>query len=247
MPLLALAGYGWGVARLLRRGDRWPMSRTLCAVAGWALVAVSMSPPLADAMDFRLHIVQHLALAMLAPFALALSAPVTLALRTLPGLPRTSLRRLMHSRAVRLGTAAPVVLVLDIGAMYAYYLTPLFITAEATPWLHAVVHAHMFLAGCLLSWYLVGRDPLPGRRSPRSALVVLFIAAGSHDVLAKLMYAHLLPRSDGTAAQIQDGAQIMFYGDDVVELLLATCVLAAWYARTGRALAHQRRRITDSV
>lgn len=247
LPLVALVGYGWGVVRLWRRGDRWPVSRALCAVAGWALVAASLSPPLVDAMDFRLHVVQHLMLAMLAPFALALSAPVTLALRTLPGRPRTWLLRLVHSRAVRLCTAAPVVLALDLGGMYAYYLTPLFAAAEATPWLHDAVHAHMFLAGCLLSWYLVGRDPSPGRRSARSALVVLFIAAGSHDVLAKLMYAHLLPHDDATVAQVQDGAQILYYGGDVVELLLATCLLATWYARTGRALAHQRRRIADAL
>jgi putative membrane protein len=242
LPLLALTAYGWGVARLLRRGNRWPASRTLCAVTGCALAAVSLSSPLLEAMDFRLHIVQHLLLGMLAPFALALSAPIILALRTLPGRPRTWLLRLAHSRLVRLSTAAPVVLSLDIGGMYAYYLTPLFAAAEATPWLHAAVHTHMFVVGCLLSWYLVGRDPLPGRRSTRSALVVLFIAAGSHDVLAKLMYAHLLPHGEATATQLQDGAQIMYYGGDVVELLLATCLLASWYARAGRALAHQRRR-----
>jgi putative membrane protein len=189
--------------------------------------------------------VQHLVLAMLGPFALALSAPVTLALRTLPSRPRRWLLRLVHSRVVRLGAAGPVVLVLDVGGMYAYYLTPLFAAAEATPWLHALVHAHMFLSGCLLSWYLVGRDPLPGRPSPRAALVVLFIAAGSHDLLAKLMYARLLP-GGVPADQIQGAAQVMFYGGDVVELLLATCVLATWYARTGRALAHLRRRLAVS-
>ena len=35
--------------------------------------------------------------------------------------------------------------------------------AEAMPGLYAAVHAHMIFAGCLLSWYLVGVDPLPGR------------------------------------------------------------------------------------
>ncbi len=42
--------------------------------------------------------------------------------------------------------------------------------------------------------------------------------------------------------QLQDGAQIMFYGGDAIEITLALCLLSAWYARTGRALARERRR-----
>lgn len=47
-------------------------------------------------------------------------------------------------------------LAVDIGAPYAYYLTPLFGAAETHSVLHATVHLHMLVAGCLLSWYLVG-------------------------------------------------------------------------------------------
>ena len=96
----------------------------------------------------------------------------------------------------------------------------------------------MFLAGGLLSWYLAGRDPMPSRPSIRTSLIVLFFAAGSHDLLAKLMYAHLLPHGGGTAAQIHTGAQIMFYGGDAIELALAVAMLVPWYARTGRQSAN---------
>jgi putative membrane protein len=60
--------------------------------------------------------------------------------------------------------------------------------------------------------------------------------------MAKLMYAHLLPHTAASAPDIQLGAQIMFYGGDVIELALATALLTSWYRRTGRQLAHQRRR-----
>lgn len=72
---------------------------------------------------------------------------------------------------------APLVLVLVVGGMYAYYLTPVFAASHQHPWLHPVVHTHMFLAGCLWSWYLVGSDPMRARPSIRTSLIVLFLAA----------------------------------------------------------------------
>jgi putative membrane protein len=219
----------------------------MSAGAGCAALAAALAPPFMDTMDFRIHVVGHLMLAMLAPLALALSAPTTLAMRTLPRRTRAVLLAVVHSGFVRMSLLPPVLLVLDVGGMYVYYLTPLFAAAEHHPWLHAIVHAHMFLAGCLLSWYVVGRDPLPRRRSTRAAVAVLFVAAGSHDLLAKLMYAHLLPVGGGTATQVQEGAQIMFYGGDVIEVLLALALLTNWYARTGRAVRHQQRRGSEPV
>lgn len=49
------------------------------AVVGFGVLTASLMPPLIDTMDFPVHVIQHLMLAMLAPLALALSAPVTLA------------------------------------------------------------------------------------------------------------------------------------------------------------------------
>jgi len=181
---------------------------------------------------------------MLAPPALALSAPITLALRTLPRDGRRRLLAVVHTRFARVTMFAPLVLVLEVGGMYAYYLTPLFADSHQHPWLHVAVHTHMFLAGCLLSWCLVGRDPMPTRPSTRTSLIVLFLAGGSHDLLAKLMYAHLLPQGSGSAEQIHAGSQIMFYGGDAIELALAVALLVPWYARTGRQIARERRRTT---
>jgi putative membrane protein len=250
LPLLPVAvaavAYGWAVLRLTRRGDRWPPGRSLSAAAAAAVLVAALLPPLDDVMDFRVHVVQHLMLAMVAPLGLVLSAPVTLALRTLPRAGRRGLLAALHRPVAQALAFAPVVLLLDVGGMYAYYLTPLFAATHDHPVLHAVVHAHMVLAGCLLSWYLVGIDPAPARRSVRGRLVVLFIAAGSHDLLAKLLYARGLPAGGGTSEQVRAGAQIMFYGGDVIEIILAVLLLASWYARGGRLIAHQHRRTTSS-
>lgn len=244
-PVLAVfvAGVYLLAARSLRhRGDRWPLPRCACAIAGLGMLTIAFTPPLATSMSFPTQVVQHLDMAMAAPLALALSAPATLALRTVPRGPRRLMVNLLHSRIGAVLTRAPVVLVLEVGGMYAYYLTGLFALAERHLWLHLLVHLHMFLAGCLLNWYIVARDPMPHRRSTRTALIVLFIAAGCHDLMAKLMYAHLLPHTMAPAPDIQLGAQIMFYGGDVIELTLAVALLTSWYQRTGRQLNHHRRR-----
>lgn len=245
LVLLSAAAYAGGVAKLLRRGDSWPAPRTAAAAVGLACLGATLAPPLATDMTFPVHVVRHLLLAMVAPLALALSAPITLALRTLNARWRRSLLMIVHSWWARALTYAPVLLVLDIGGMAAFYLPPLYSRSHEHPLLGALVHAHMFLAGCLLNWYLVGRDPRPSSASSdsvRTRLLVLFLTAGSHDLLAKVMYAQDLPHDAGSLDQVRLGAQIMFYGGDVVELTLAAALLSAWYAHTGRQLEQVRRR-----
>ena len=58
--------------------------------------------------------------------------------------------------------------------------------------IHAAVHLHMFLAGCLLNWAVIGIDPIR-RRPAYGRLAALFIAVAGHDTLAKLMCAWMLP------------------------------------------------------
>ena len=248
MIVLGAAAYLSAVARLTRRGDRWPPTRTAWAAAGLAILAASLLPLPASGPVFPQQVARHLLVAMAAPAALALSAPLTLALRALQPRARRHLLTVVHSGVAGVLMWAPVVLVLEIGGMYLYYLGPLYMLAEHVGWLHPLVHVHMFLTGCLLSWFLVGRDPLLARPRIRTRLLVLLLAAGSHDLMAKLMYAHLLPRGAGSAASIELGAQIMFYSGDIVELLLATALLLDWYRRGARALAReQRQRVRAAV
>ena len=247
LPVLPVAAvalvYLAGVLRLLRRGDRWPPARSASALAGLTVCAVALLPPVSTHADvFAVHVTGHLLLAMLGPLLLALSAPVTLALRTLPLSARRRLLAVLHSGPARVVTWAPVVLVLEVGGMYAFYLGPLFALAHEHLWVHVLVHAHMFLAGWLFSSVVAGRDPLPRRPRLPATLVVLVLAGAAHGILAKLMYAHDLPAMAGTPEHVHLGAQILFYGGDLVELATATAVLAAWYAREGRALGRSRRR-----
>jgi putative membrane protein len=245
LALAGLAAYCVGVAVLNRRGDRWPVARTAAAVGAGAMLAVASAPPFAASGDFRVHAGAHVLLAMLGPLLLALSCPVTLALRTMPRRGRRVTVGTMHRRAVRLWLSGPVIVALDVCGMYLFYLTGLFQAAHDRPWLHAAVHAHMVLAGFLLAWYVVGRDPVPGRRSTASAAAALLAAAVAHDILAKTMYARELPT--GAGEHLQAGAQLMYYGGHAVEIALAAALLAGWYAKTGRELARERRRASPTA
>jgi putative membrane protein len=233
--LIAAAAYALGVRRLVRRGDRWPLARSVAALTGLGTLGVALLPPVSTHADvFAVHVTGHLLQAMLAPLLLALSAPVTLVLRTVAVPVRRRLLAVVHSRAARVLTWAPLVLALEIGGMYAFYLTPLFGLAHEYEGLYVLVHVHMVLAGWLFSTLVAGRDPLPHRPGLPGALTLLLLAGAAHGILAKLMYAHDLPALAGTPAQVQLGAQVMFSGGDLVELATAAAVMRAWYAHEGR-------------
>ena len=241
--LIVAGAYGCGVLRLSQRGDRWMTSSSICFLGGVACVLSTMVvPALARPATFAQHIVAHLILVMLAPMVFALSAPVTLVLRLSSPRVTRKLLRVLHSRIVRYTMLPPVLLVLETSGMYAFYLTPLFAAAEQHPLLHLVLHVHMSVCSALLNWYLIGRDPMVRRRSPVQALVVLTTAAAAHDLLAKMMYARLLPEAAGSADQIRLGAQMLYYGGDLVEITTACILMATWYLRGGRELRRRARR-----
>jgi putative membrane protein len=233
LPLLfAGGGLAAGVRTLARRGDRWPRLRTASAAAGLVLLAVALLPPLAALdEDVRVHVVQHLLVAMVAPLLLALGAPVTLALRAVRTATRRRLLALLASRPVRVLTWPPVVLVLDVGGLGLVYLGGLGEHAERVPWLHELVHAHMIGVGWLFASLVAGADSVP-RPGVRGRLALVVLAGAGHDVVAKLLYA----RGYG------QGAQIMYYGGTLVDVALAVAVMAGWYAAGGRELARALRR-----
>jgi len=243
MTLAALAGYGTGLHRLRRCGVRWPVTRVAAILTGSLCVAAAVLPPIASHDElFSVHVGQHLLLGMAAPAFLALSAPVTLALRTLPRRPRRILLRLLHSFPVAVLVAPAAAVVLDLGGLYALYLTGLYQAAEHNDLVHAAVHVHMLLTGCLLSWAVIGIDPVRRRPGTWVRLTALIIAAAGHDTLAKLIYAWNLPAAGGPIASRHTGAELMYYGGTVIEVALAAIVMAQWYLVSGRALARTRRR-----
>jgi putative membrane protein len=243
LMLAALTGYGMAVHALRQRGDQWPAARPACMLAGSLCVAAAVLPPVGSHDQFfPVHVAQHLLLGMGAPAFLALSAPITLALRTLRGGPRRLLLRLLHSLPAAILTAPATAVVLDLAGLYALYLTGLYRAAERQEVVHAAVHVHMFLTGCLLSWVIIGIDPARRRPGTTARLAALIAAAAGHDTLAKLMYAWHLPVGAGPLTTRHSGAELMYYGGTLIEVTLAVIVMTQWYLATGRALTRARRR-----
>jgi cytochrome c oxidase assembly factor CtaG len=158
--------YLLGVAKLRRRGDHWPIGRTLSFVVlgmGSFYVATSSGLAAYDTVLLSVHMVQHMVLSMLVPLALALGAPVTLALRTLPSAPRRWLLRVLHSRVAKVLSFPPLTFVLYVASPWALYFSGWYDASLESAYVHEMMHVHLVLVGSLFFWPLVGVDPIPGR------------------------------------------------------------------------------------
>ncbi|AKF05168.1 cytochrome c oxidase assembly protein [Sandaracinus amylolyticus] len=227
---LALVLYALAMIVARRRGRAWGLAPTLSFALGATLVIVAMSPPLVARAhhDLRAHMLQHLLLGMLGPIGLALGAPITLALRALPHDAARALARLLHTAPLRALASPFVALALNVGGMAALYATPLYAAMHTSPSLHVLVHLHFLLAGTLFSWSIAGRDRVH-RASHGVRLAALFVSAAAHATLSKAMYAYGWPLGTHHAlAEIRSAAELMYYGGDLAEIVLAIALFATW-------------------
>ncbi|MFV2173781.1 cytochrome c oxidase assembly protein [Actinomadura sp. LOL_016] len=237
--VLVVAVYLVAAGRLRRRGDDWSRWRDACFATGGAVLAGAVIVPLRlDAPAggaFTVHMGQHLVAGMAAPLLLVLGRPVTLALRVLrPGRPRRALVAVAHSRAAGLLIFPPVAAALDVGGLWALYRTPLLAATHDRPLLHAAVHAHMIAAGILFSAAICQLEPVRRRWGPTLRGLTLLVAGAAHAVLAKTLYVAPPPGTAFAAGDLHAGAQLMYYGGDLVELALAAVLAVGWYTTTGR-------------
>ncbi|MFC8706668.1 cytochrome c oxidase assembly protein [Streptomyces anulatus] len=181
---------------------------------------------------FTAHMGEHLILGMAAPLLLVLARPLTLTLRVLsPGTARRGLLALAHSHSAGWLVFPPLAALLDLGGLWLLYRTELFAAVQHRPLWHAVMHTHVLAAGLLLTFSVCQLDPVRRRWSLPLRGATLLAAGAAHAVLAKTIYAAPPPGTAFTSADIQTGAQIMYYG---VEAALAAVLAASWYQAAGR-------------
>jgi putative membrane protein len=256
LPALVLAAAACACLLLTRRArrrnpalgpSRW---RTAGFLTGTVLLAVALLPPLAPFAheDFRGHMAQHMLIGMYAPLAFVLAAPVTLLLRTLPAARARQLTAVLHSAPARVVTHPAVALALSTGSLVVLYFTPLYNATMAGPTAHWLLHTHFLLSGCLFAHAIAGPDPAPSRPGVPARLVFLGVAIAAHAVIAQLMYGGFWVDIHAPVDQVQAGAEIMYYGGDIAELLLAAALVATWRPgprRTGRRAAGAPRRASS--
>jgi putative membrane protein len=239
--VLAALAYLWAAARLRRRGDAWPRARDAsfaCGGAALAWVAVGGLP----GGPFTAHMAQHLVVGMAAPLLFVLARPLTLALRLLPpGPARRRLLALLHSGPVGLLVLPPVAALLDVGGLWVLYRTDLFVTTQRETLPHVLVHVHVLAAGFLFTLAVCRLDPVRRRWGLAVRGGTLLAAGAAHAVLAKSLYAAPPPGTAYAAADLHTGAQLMYYGGDLVEAALAVTLAVQWYTATGRARARALR------
>lgn len=220
----------------------WKIRRTCSFMIGTALLAAAFSPStIAWAHhDIRGHMVQHLLLGMFAPLALVMASPVTLLLRSLPVRAARFCSRCIRC-PIAVWLSHPITtLFLNIGVMYALYITPLYQMSLNNTGLHVFIHIHFLLAGYLYCWSIAGRDSSPHRASFTMRVSALVVGIAAHGYLAKMMYINLWPDVPWYPAEaIQAAAKLMYYGGDLAELLLGVALFYGWHKERKRQWSHQ--------
>jgi putative copper resistance protein D len=185
--VIAVALYIKGVMVLTKRGDKWPVGRTISFAIGISAVdfATSGGLGLYAHFSFSWHMVAHMTLGMIAPIAIVLGAPITLALRTLPqgrnseerGV-RGTLLSALHSRYSSIIVNPVGALVIFDGSLFLLYFTSLFGKLMNTHAGHLFMNIHFLLAGFLFFHVIIGIDPNP-KRPPFLVRIVTLLAAMS--------------------------------------------------------------------
>jgi putative copper resistance protein D len=187
--ILMVALYVKGVIVLTKRGDKWPVGRTVAFALGITAIDFATSGGLGvyAQFSFSYHMISHMVLGMIAPIGLVLGAPMTLALRTLPqgrtseerGV-RGSLLAALHSRYGVVITNPIVALAIFDGSLFALYFTDLFAVLMQSHVGHLFMSLHFLAAGFLFFFIIIGVDPNPRRVHHLVQIVILFAAMSIH-------------------------------------------------------------------
>ncbi|MGD1221176.1 cytochrome c oxidase assembly protein [Streptomyces krungchingensis] len=262
--LVGLGLYGWGVVRLARRGDKWPVGRTAAFVVGVLTVMLVMCTGLNDygMVMFSVHMVQHMVISMLSPILILLGAPITLALRALPVAstrgtkgPRELLLMFLHSRYMRIVTHPAFTIPLFIASLYALYFSPLFDFLMGSKAGHIAMMCHFLAVGLVFFWPIMGVDPGPHRPGHLMRMLELFAGMPFHAFfgIALMMasepmvstYKHP-PASLGIDALADQSAAggIAWAFSEVPSVLVLLALLFQWY-RSEQRQARRTDRAAD--
>ncbi|MFE7776881.1 cytochrome c oxidase assembly protein [Streptomyces sp. NPDC057445] len=258
--LVALGLYGWGVVRLRRRGDAWPVGRTVLFAVGVLSIALVMCTRLNDygMVMFSVHMVQHMVISMVSPIVLLLGAPVTLALRALPVAgrgrkgPRELLLALLHSRYMRIVTHPAFTIPMFIASLYGLYFTPLFDFLMGSRPGHIAMMVHFLAVGLIFFWPIMGVDPGPHRPGYVMRMLELFAGMPFHAFfgIALMMASEPMvkayanpPASLGIGALSDQNAAggIAWAFSEIPSVLVLIALVFQWYRSDQRQAVREDR------
>ncbi|MFT4469286.1 cytochrome c oxidase assembly protein [Arthrobacter sulfonylureivorans] len=246
--LVAGIAYLVAAVRLHRRGDRWPVARTVSWIVGLlALTYVTSGAPAVYGMVlFSAHMLDHMALTMVVPLFLVLGSPITLALKALPprGDGSKGLREwilwLVHSKYSQVITHPLFAAANFAGSIIIFYYSPMFRFALDEHTGHELMNLHFLLTGYIFILTMIGQDPLPRRAPYPMRLLILFatmafhaffgVALTSSTTLIQASWFGSMGREWGLSAMDdqQVGGAIMWGVGEIPTLCVAVGVAIMW-------------------
>lgn len=258
----AVGLYLLGVWTLRRRGDRWPVGRTLAFVVlgmGSFILATASGLSTYDTTLLSVHMVQHMILSMIVPLSLALGAPVTLALRTLPTTPKRWLLVVLHSRVAKVLAFAPLAFLLYVISPWALYFSSWYDASLHHELVHEMMHVHLVLVGTLFFWPIVGIDPIPGRVGYPFRVLLVVLTLPFHAFLGVTIMSqdtliggnwypdlHHGPMGAWLPQPLDDqhlAGGILWSSGDLVGLIFFAVLFTQWVRSSMREAAREDRRL----
>lgn len=253
--------YVAGHLRLMKRGDHWPISRTLSWVFGMLILGISTNSGLAlyGTYLFSIHMVTHMLLSMAVPLLLVLSAPVTLASRAIAARKdgsrgaREWILVLVHSKYLAFLGHPLIAAGIFAISLIVFYYSPLFEWALKEHIGHQWMIIHFILTGYLFAQSLVGIDPSPHNPPYPMRLIIVLATMAFHAFFGlSLIYGTglLAPEWYGAMgrewgldplADQQQGGELAWGLGEMPTLLLAILVTYAWSRSDDRASKRQDR------
>ena len=184
----ATALYLYGVRKLKKRGDNWPIGRTISWLLGMGLLLWITNGPLNvyEQYLFSVHMLAHMILTMGVPVLLVPGAPVTLLMRASDARKDDSrgLREwvlwAVHTPWAKL-VSNPIFAAINFAAsLVIFYFTPLFAWSTQDHLGHQWMIVHFLITGYLFVQAVVGIDPGPVRIPHLLRLMLLIATLAFH-------------------------------------------------------------------
>lgn len=206
-----------GARRLRKRGDTWPVYRTVLWVSGLLLLAyvTNGGVNVYEQYLFSAHMLAHMVLTMAVPVLLVPGAPVTLAARAIR--PRKDGSRggrewimlAVHSKFAGIIANPIVAAVLFAGSLWVFYYSPLFRWTMFDHIGHEWMIVHFLITGYLFVQSLIGIDPVPYRLPYPFRLLLLLGTMAFHAFFG-------LAIMTGTGLLLADWYGAMGWGTDAL-------------------------------
>ena len=260
----ALFFYLAGAWRLHRRGDKWPVYRTVLWVLGIALLfyITNGGVNVYEKYLFSAHMSAHMVLTMAVPLLLVPGAPVTLTARAIRK--RTDGSRggrewillAVHSRFAGIISNPIVAAILFAGSLWVFYYTPVFRWATTDHIGHEWMIVHFLITGYLFVQSLIGIDPVKYRLAYPFRLLLLLLTMAFHAFFGlSIMQMHGLLLADWFGAMgrtwgatplvdQQTGGGIAWSIGEIPTVILAIVVAIQW-SRSDERETRRRDRNAD--